>query len=196
MLTIARHSKQSHSAEVEQTFDRPISSFDPQSSMIITIDGPSASGKTSVAELVARELGYHCLKTGEMYRAVGLEAARQRVPLSNEAAIIQIAETINLSFDWGHSKPTLLIDGYAPLGLLDLPEITEAAKRVSELPRVRLALVSRQQQIGRDWPNLVAEGRDQGSFVFPDAPFKFYLTANDDIRAHRRQAKWLQDGII
>jgi cytidylate kinase len=164
--------------------------------MIITLDGPSASGKTTVAELVAADLGYHCLKTGEMYRAVGLEAHRQRLPLDRVDAVIQIAESINLSFDWTRARPTLLIDGYAPLGLLDLPEITEAAKLVSEIPQVRLALVKRQQQIGRDWPNLVAEGRDQGSFVFPDAPHKFYLTATDDCRAKRRQEKWLVDGIV
>lgn len=193
MLTVEKHSAREGFVE---DFDIPRSSFDNANDMIITIDGPSASGKTSVAEMVARELGYHCLKTGEMYRAVGLEAARHRVPFANLEGIIQIAETINLSFDWAHSKPTLLIDGYAPLGLLDLPEITEAAKLVSEQPRVRLALVKRQQQIGRDWPNLVAEGRDQGSFVFPDAPFKFYLTAKDEVRARRRQAMWLADGIV
>lgn len=164
--------------------------------MIITIDGPAASGKTSVAYGVARALGWQCLNTGMMYRAVALEALRTKTSPDDAAAVIQLAQAVKLEFDWDAESPELTLNGYKPLALLDLSDVSDAAKRVSSVQGVREALVEQQRRIALEKGNVVAEGRDQGSIVFRDAPFKFYLTADTRVRAERRQRQLFSRGII
>lgn len=156
--------------------------------MIITIDGPGASGKSVVAQRLAERLqqGYRCLNTGAMYRAIGMMAQRECPHLDDDECIAAIAKRVRLDFDWEASPPVLIIDG-VPAGTEVLgEEVATAASRIARVPAVREELVAQQARIGRQHPNLVSEGRDQGSIVFPNAPFKFFLTADVSIRARRR----------
>jgi CMP/dCMP kinase len=154
--------------------------------MIVTIDGPAGTGKSTVAQAVAARLGAAFLDTGAMYRAIGLAAERSGVRLEDAAAVGRIAENATVGFDFSTPPPSVLLDG-APVGhLIRTPEITKAASAVAAVPAVRAVLVREQQRIGREYPNLVTEGRDQGTVVFPQASVKFYLDAAPEERARRR----------
>ncbi|HTW94759.1 MAG TPA: (d)CMP kinase, partial [Tepidisphaeraceae bacterium] len=154
--------------------------------MIITIDGPAGTGKSSVAHEVAQRLGFDFLDTGAMYRAVALAALRTQTPINNESAIAALARRTNLDFDWSDHPPRLLLDGQ-PVGPdLRGHQTTEASSVIAANPGVREELVGRQRQFGFDRPNLVTEGRDQGTVVFPGAQLKFYLDATPQERARRR----------
>ena len=150
--------------------------------LVVAIDGPSGSGKSSVARRVAERLGYLYLDTGAMYRAVGVLAAEAGVPLNDEAAVVAVAAEARLSFDG---------EGHLHAGRRDLGEAIrtldagELASRVSALPGVRRLLVEEQRALARE-RGVVMEGRDIGTNVFPDAAVKVYLTASPEVRAERR----------
>ncbi len=155
---------------------------------VIAIDGPSASGKGSVAQQVAGKLGFHYLDSGAIYRAAALAAARRGVDLdaaaSNEAAIAAAAAAMDLRF----SASLTLLDG-ADVGQQIRSEACGAdASKIAALPAVRSALLQRQRDF-RSSPGLVADGRDMGSVVFPDARLKVFLTAGVEQRARRRAAQ-------
>ena len=140
--------------------------------MIITIDGPAGTGKSSVAHAVAERLGYDFLDTGAMYRAIGLEALRRRADLADGRELAYLAKHARVEFDWSKHPPGVLLNG-EPVGhLLRGGEATKAASHVAVVPAIREVLVAEQQRIGRQRPNLVTEGRDQGTVVFPDAELK------------------------
>jgi cytidylate kinase len=149
--------------------------------MIIAIDGPSGAGKGTLARRVAAELNYRHVDTGAMYRAVAWKALHDGLPLDDEHAIAQLAERAAL--DSGNGR--VVIDGHDVTREIRTPEIDRAAARVARLPRVREVLVSRQRRLGED-RNVVMEGRDIGSVVFPDADVKVYLDASAEERARRR----------
>ncbi len=149
---------------------------------VVAIDGPTGSGKSTVARRVAERLGYLYLDTGAMYRAVGLLAGEAGVALDDEAAVVSIAAAAELRFDG---------DGRVFAGDRDLSELIRslemgaAASVVSVLPGVRRLLVDRQRTLGAG-ADIVMEGRDIGTNVFPDAEVKLFLTARPEVRAARR----------
>ncbi|MGD0462659.1 MAG: (d)CMP kinase [Tepidisphaeraceae bacterium] len=154
--------------------------------MIITIDGPAGTGKSTVAQTVARELGFDFLDTGAMYRAIGLAALRRNANLEDGRELSYVARLAKISFDFSMQPPGVSLNG-EPVGhLLRAGETTRAASFVAAVPAVRELLVRQQQEIGAARPNLVTEGRDQGSVVFPNAELKFYLDATPVERARRR----------
>jgi cytidylate kinase len=154
--------------------------------MIITIDGPAGTGKSSVALAVAERLGFDFLDTGAMYRAVGLEALRRQVNLENHRELEFVARHARIEFDWSRHPPGLLLN-HEPVGHhLRGAEATRAASYVAVVPAIREMLVQQQRAIGRARGNVVTEGRDQGSVVFPHAECKFYLDASPAERARRR----------
>ncbi len=154
--------------------------------MVITIDGPAGTGKSSVALAVAERLGFEFLDTGAMYRAIGVAALRREINLENARELTFIARHARIEYEWAKHPPGVLMNG-EPVGhLLRGAEATRAASYVAVVPAIREMLVKQQQEIGRSRPNLVTEGRDQGTVVFPDAELKFYLDASPAERARRR----------
>src|SRR4051794_6750186 len=164
--------------------------------MVITIDGPAGTGKSTVALAVAERLGFDFLDTGAMYRAVGLEALRRQANLEDPRELAYIARHVKIDFDWSKRPPGLILNG-EPVGhLLRGADATRAASYVAVVPAIREMLVQQQRHIGAEHRNIVSEGRDQGSIVFPDAEFKFYLDATPTERARRRAAQLRTRGEI
>jgi cytidylate kinase len=154
--------------------------------MVITIDGPAGTGKSSVALAVAERLGFDFLDTGAMYRAIGVAALRREINLEDTRELAFIAKHARIEYDWSKHPPGVLLND-EPVGhLLRGAEATRAASYVAVVPAIREMLVKQQQEIGRSRPNLVTEGRDQGTVVFRDAELKFYLDASPAERARRR----------
>lgn len=149
--------------------------------MVIAIDGPAGAGKSTVARAVATELGFTYLDSGAMYRCVALAALRSAADLDDGEVLGTLARGLGVEFD----GPRVLLDGRDVAAEIRTPEVTAAASRVSVHPPVRAAMVARQRQLiaaGR----YVAEGRDIGTAVSPDAPLKVFLTAEEEERARRR----------
>lgn len=151
---------------------------------VITIDGPSGTGKGTVAHLLAQELGWHILDSGALYRIVGVAALDQAVAVDNSHALVRIANAMEVDFSTVFPG-SILLDGKEISGRLRLEESGVMASRVATNPALRTALLQRQYSFRRP-PGLVADGRDMGTVVFPDALCKFYLTASAEIRAQRR----------
>ena len=166
------------------------------SGMIITIDGPAGTGKSSVALAVAERLGFDFLDTGAMYRAIGLEAVRRGANLEDPRELTFIARHARITFDWSKHPPGVLLND-EPVGhLLRGSDCTRAASYVAVVPAVREMLVQQQRQIGHERGNVVTEGRDQGTIVFPHARLKIYLDADPQERARRRAAQLRARGEI
>jgi 3-phosphoshikimate 1-carboxyvinyltransferase len=157
---------------------------------VIAIDGPSASGKGTVAQLIAAKLGYHYLDSGALYRLLAMAALRDGVPLTDEENLAALAARIEIRFE----GKQIWLDG-ALVGdeLRDEP-CAAAASQVAALPRVRAALLNKQHAFRRA-PGLVADGRDMASVVFPDAALKVFLTASAEARAVRRYKQLMEKGI-
>ncbi len=148
---------------------------------VIAIDGPSASGKGTIAAAVAQHLGFHYLDSGALYRIVGLVAGERRANLDRDSEISHIALNLNIKFN----GEAVWVDGRDVSALIRGEVAGAAASRVAALPGVRTALMTLQRSF-RQAPGLVADGRDMGSVVFPDARLKIYLTATPEERAQRR----------
>lgn len=149
--------------------------------LIIAIDGPSGSGKGTLARRLADALGYRHVDTGAMYRAVAWRAHQLGYALDDEAAVAALAIGSTLSQEEGR----VAIDGHDVTRAIRTPDIDQSAARVARLPRVRAALVARQRELGANG-GVVMEGRDIGTVVFPDADVKVYLDASAEERARRR----------
>ncbi len=149
--------------------------------MIIAIDGPSGAGKGTIARTLSEELGYRHLDTGAMYRAVAWSTVRTGIALHDENAIAALARAAEIVLEGG----AVLIDGHDVTRAIRTPEIDNAASAVARLPRVREVLVARQRDLGAGG-DVVMEGRDIGTVVFPDADVKIYLDASEEERARRR----------
>ena len=165
--------------------------------MIIAIDGPSGAGKSTVAKAVARELGFSCLDTGAMYRAVAWQALHNGVALDDENELGRIATVYGIAFghEAGDPAPMRVVIGTADVtDAIRTAEIDRAVSPVSAAPAVRAALVDQQRRIGGEG-NYVVEGRDIGTTVFPDAELKVFLTASDEERAHRRLRQNVDRGV-
>ncbi|MGQ5521943.1 (d)CMP kinase [Chitinimonas sp. PSY-7] len=156
---------------------------------VIAIDGPSASGKGTVAARVAAALGWHYLDSGALYRLTALAAIQHGVPLDDESAIAAIAASLDVAFLEG----MILLEGDDATELIRAEVIGEGASKVAVLPTVRTALLQRQRDFARE-PGLVADGRDMGSVVFPGAQLKIFLTASAEERANRRYKQLIAKG--
>jgi cytidylate kinase len=157
---------------------------------VIAIDGPSGSGKGTIARCVARELGFHYLDSGLLYRVTALAARRAGVDLSDEERVAQLAHALDVTF----AGDDVWLAGERVTDLVRSEACGSDASRVASLPRVRAALLDRQRDM-RLPPGLVADGRDMGSVVFPDASLKIYLTASADERARRRYKQLIEKGM-
>ena len=157
---------------------------------VIAIDGPSASGKGTVAANVARALGFHYLDSGALYRLVALDALQSKSSLEDEAQLARRAASMRIEF----RDAKTWLDGRDVTAQLRTEEASAAASKVAAQPAVRKALFERQQAF-RQLPGLVAEGRDMGSVVFPEAALKVYLTASMETRAQRRYKQLIEKGM-
>lgn len=164
----------------------------PRSS-VIAIDGPVASGKTSVGKLLSRELGYRFLDTGIMYRAITWLALDQRIDVTDEDALGRLARETVIRLKEG-ADGVVLIDGREVSEELRNPDVERAVSLVSMAPEVRSALVSQQREIAQEG-RIVVVGRDIGTVVLPDADLKLYLLASVSERARRRHAEMMHRGL-
>lgn len=165
--------------------------------MIIAIDGPSGAGKSTVAKAVAKKLGFSCLDTGAMYRAVAWRALADGVALDDAEALGAIAREKEISFGHVAGDPVpkrVFIDGTEVTDAIRTADIDKAVSPVSAAKPVREALVAQQQRIGNAG-DYVVEGRDIGTVVFPEAEVKVFLTASDEERAHRRVRQNVDRGV-
>jgi cytidylate kinase len=157
--------------------------------MIVTIDGPAGAGKSTVAQALARRLGYQYLDTGAMYRAVALAALRRGLDFEDPQGIAQLAEQLQIEV----SGPQIFLDGEQVTEAVRSSEVTAVTRFAAGNPQVRARLVALQQAIGAQ-RDIVTEGRDQGTVVFPEAQCKIYLTASAGERARRRMEELRQRG--
>ena len=165
--------------------------------MIVAIDGPSGAGKSTVAKAVAKELGFSCLDTGAMYRAIAWRALQDGVALDDEPALGAIARTYDIAVGHVEGDPVprrVFIGDDEVTDAIRTAEIDRAVSPVSAAPAVREALLDQQRRIGNAG-DYVVEGRDIGTVVFPDAAVKVFLTASDEERAHRRVRQNVDRGI-
>jgi len=157
---------------------------------VVTIDGPSGSGKGTIARLLAERLGWHCLDSGALYRLVGVAADRAGVAFDDAAALAAVARRLPVVFEGDR----VLLDGEDVSTLIRTEQAGGLASRVAAVPEVRAALLDWQRAYARA-PGLVADGRDMGTVVFPDAEVKVFLTASPEERALRRHKQLLEKGI-
>ncbi len=157
---------------------------------VITIDGPSGSGKGTIARLLADRLGWHCLDSGALYRLVGLAAERSGLDVADAAAVANVARTLAAEF----VGDRVLLAGEDVTDAIRSEQAGNAASKVAAIPEVRAALLDWQRDCARG-PGLVADGRDMGTVVFPDAPLKVFLTASPEERARRRHKQLLEKGL-
>jgi len=157
----------------------------PRNRVVVAIDGPAGSGKSTVAKMVALQLGFSLVDTGAIYRCVALAAQRKSLDLSDGGPIGQLASAIKIRFVTSGSGQRVFLDDEDVSELIREPEISQAASQVSAHPQVRKALLETQRELGRDG-GVVLEGRDIGTVVFPDAEVKVFLVAPDEVRAQRR----------
>jgi cytidylate kinase len=162
--------------------------------LIITIDGPAGTGKSTVARALAHRLGLDFLDTGAMYRAAAAIAIDAGVGLKDPARLVAEVERRDLHFDFDADPPTLLCAGESIMGRLRDADVTSIVSAVAAIAGLRQEMVRKQRQIGLAHPRLVTEGRDQGSVVFPDADVKFYMHASPRVRAERRAAQLREAG--
>ena len=155
---------------------------------VVAIDGPSASGKGTIAKRVAEALGFHYLESGALYRLVALLALRRST--NDEAALAQEAENMDLVFQGDE----ILLEDEEVSHHIRHEAVGNRASEVARMPAVRQALLTRQRAF-RQPPGLVADGRDMGTIVFPDAALKIFLTASPEIRAQRRYKQLIEKGI-
>src|SRR5262245_15139316 len=158
--------------------------------MIVTIDGPAGSGKSTAARGLARRLGFEFLDTGAMYRAVALALTRAGLPFSDAGRVVEHLNRVRLEMPPGK----IILDGEDVTEAIRHPSISDASSRVAVEPHVRAVLVQWQRRVARG-RNMVCDGRDQGSVVFTDSPCKFYITASLETRAARRLAELKARGV-
>lgn len=162
---------------------------------ILTIDGPSGSGKGTISRAVAAQLGWHYLDSGAIYRAVGLAAAWENIDLSDEPAVAACAARTEIRFVTQHEGELhVIVNGKDATHQLRMETAGAAASAIAAHPAVRAALVDLQKRFRRR-PGLVADGRDMGTVIFPEASFKVFLTASAEERAQRRYKQLKEKGV-
>lgn len=161
---------------------------------IITIDGPSGAGKGTISQRVAEALGWHMLDSGSLYRLTALAATQDGLDLGNEQAVSALAETLDVVFEPSVAGLKILLRGKDVGADIRAEETGMKASKVAAIPAVRAALLTRQRDFAVA-PGLVADGRDMGTTVFPDARLKIFMTASAEARAERRYKQLMEKGI-
>jgi len=161
---------------------------------IVAIDGPAASGKSSVARELARQIGFDYVNSGAMYRAVTWHILQHGIDPADSGAIVRLLEESRLDCDLVHGDSRISIDGIDPIEHLRDDRVNDEVSRISSIPRVREILVAEMRGYAKDH-DIVMEGRDIGSVVFPETPYKFYIDASPDVRLRRRIAQGQRDEI-
>jgi cytidylate kinase len=161
----------------------------PDRPIIVTIDGPAGTGKSSVAHRLAQRLGVDVLDTGAMYRAATAIAIDQHIPDEDVERICAVVADADLHFDWSASPPVILAWNTPFAERVRMADVSARVSRIAAIGPLRQHMVRKQRIIAQQHPRLVSDGRDQGSVVFPDAEVKFYLDADVRIRALRRAAQ-------
>lgn len=179
-----------HTAAIELELKLPDDMRSPrtpaQRPLIVTIDGPAGTGKSSVARALAKRLGLDFLDTGAMYRAAAAIAIDKHIPHDDVEQILHRVAEANLHFDWAADPPAILAWNKPINDRIRDPDVTAVVSPIAGLAALRQHMVHKQRVIGHQHPRLVTEGRDQGSVVFPAAQVKFYLDASPQVRAARR----------
>jgi cytidylate kinase len=165
-----------------------------QQAYVVTIDGPGGSGKGSLALHVAKTLGFHLLDSGAIYRLLALKATRMGIDLDDEDALLALLEDFDIRFETGEELSVAFLDNEDVSAELRSEKAGDAASRVARHGRVRTGLLGVQQAFFQA-PGLVADGRDMGTVVFPEARYKFYLYASVEIRAQRRYKQLINMGL-
>ncbi|HEV7869138.1 MAG TPA: (d)CMP kinase [Chthoniobacteraceae bacterium] len=165
------------------------------SHVIIAIDGPAASGKSSVARALARKLRYVYINTGAMYRAVTWHAVEQQVPTLEPDKVVALLADTHIVCGLSQMESTITINGIDPTPFLSEEAVNRNVSNIATVPEVRRLLVPLQREYLADH-DIVMEGRDIGSAVFPETPYKFYIDASAEVRALRRARQGLQDSIV
>ena len=160
----------------------------------IAIDGPAASGKSTVAKLIAKELGFTFINTGAMYRAVTWYVLQQGIAPADTEAVKAILPGIPLSFGKDGAVSTVMCEGRVLSEELTLQSTNDNVSTIAAIPEVRALLVEKQREYNLAEP-VVMEGRDIGTVVFPNTPYKYFVTASEEVRAARRAAQGLTDSI-
>ncbi|WP_027859482.1 (d)CMP kinase [Marinobacterium jannaschii] len=163
---------------------------------VITVDGPSGSGKGTICRLLAKELGWHLLDSGALYRLSALAARHHGVALDDEEALVVLAAHLDVQFVArdGEDDVQIILEGEEVTDAIRAEEIGNEASVVAAIPAVREALLERQRAFAEK-PGLIADGRDMGTVVFPDAPLKIYLDASAEERADRRYKQLINKGV-
>lgn len=161
---------------------------------VIAIDGPAASGKSSVARALARRIGWLYVNSGAMYRAVTWLAVSHGVPCEDAGKVLGLLDTTEFACGIRDGESTILLDGADPDLHLTEPAVNANVSSIASIPEVRRILVEKQREFALA-NNIVMEGRDIGSVVFPETPYKFYIDASPEVRARRRASQGLADTI-
>jgi len=162
--------------------------------LIITIDGPAGVGKSTVAQMAAKKLNAVFLDTGAMYRALTLAAMRKNINLGDQQALCGVLDNCNFKFEATDNQMLVSIDGTDVTKDIRQPEVTANVRHIASVPQLRCRLVDMQRQFACENKRVVTEGRDQGTIAFPQAKFKFFLTADIAERAQRRQRQLSENG--
>jgi cytidylate kinase len=167
----------------------------PENIPVITIDGPSGAGKGTVAKIVAEQLGWNFLDSGAIYRVLSVAVQHHNINVEEEEAIIPLASHLDVEFKIvDDGEPRILLEGEDVTHTIRTEEVGAVASKIAAFPRVREALLRRQRAF-KQMPGLLADGRDMGTVVFPDAPVKVFLTASAEERAQRRMIQLQQKGL-
>lgn len=161
---------------------------------VLTIDGPSGSGKGTVAQLIAKDLGWHYLDSGALYRVLAQASIKHGFELGDETLVSTLAQNLDVVFSVKNGGLEVLLEGQNVSTLIRSEQAGNAASKVASLALVRRALLERQRDF-RQLPGLVTDGRDMGTVVFPDAPYKIFLNASAEVRAQRRHKQLKEKGI-
>ena len=161
---------------------------------VITIDGPSGAGKGTLCKAMAEALRWHLLDSGAIYRVLALAALHHQVDITSEEALVPIAAHLDVRFVPTDGEMEVILEGENVSGEIRSQDVSNTASKVAAFPRVREALLRRQRAF-RDMPGLIADGRDMGTVVFPDAPVKIFLDASPEERANRRMLQLQEKGF-
>ncbi len=163
--------------------------------MIIAIDGPAGSGKSTIAKLLAQRLGFTYIDTGAMYRAVALKVKKNGINPEDKEKIIKILENTKIELKPDKNGVKVFLDGEDVSSLIRTEEIGKIASKIARIPEVRKKLVQLQRELGKKAKNAVIEGRDTGTVIFPDAELKIFMTASPEERAKRRYKELKEKGL-